>query len=291
MRFHSLSKPRAALRVAESMELQRRSRPSSVAALAVAAMIVGAVLAVSQSHQSTVKSVKGHSLLSRTSRSTESKWSPGPPGGSTQRLTRCTPHSASPARRASPHANARGPHALYADGATRAHPVLLRMRPSAGDVLTVTMMQRFVTKLSKDDAEAAAETQLKQPKPKPVPKKQSAKSGAQRQKEFRERGKIRKQKAAAAAAAAPASAAAAAPPAAAPSPVRAANAPDLKAFFQRRAAPAAEASTFQHHRKTRLTAGAARHTSIHVTTASLPGYTTTRRRTPRRQPACLLVRS
>ena len=37
------------------------------------------------------------------------------------------------------------------------------MRSSAGDVLTVTIMQRFVTKLSKDDAEAAAETQLKQP--------------------------------------------------------------------------------------------------------------------------------
>ena len=31
------------------------------------------------------------------------------------------------------------------------------MRPSAGDVLTVTMLQRFVTKLSKDDAEKAAE--------------------------------------------------------------------------------------------------------------------------------------
>ena len=68
-------------------------------------------------------------LLSYATRSTESKLSPGPPGGSTQRLTRCTPHSASPARRASPHANARVPHALYADCATRAHPVSLLMRP------------------------------------------------------------------------------------------------------------------------------------------------------------------
>ena len=66
------------------------------------------------------------------------------------------PHSAWPARRASQHAKARVPHALYADCATRAHPALLRVRPSAGDVLTVTMMQRFVTKLSKDNAEPEA---------------------------------------------------------------------------------------------------------------------------------------
>ena len=115
VRFHSLSKPRVARRVmprvAESMELlQRRSRPSSVAVLAVAAM-VGAVLAVSQSQQSTVNSVNGQCLLSYTSWSTASKLSQGPPGGSTQRLTTCTPHSASPARRASPHANSRDAYA------------------------------------------------------------------------------------------------------------------------------------------------------------------------------------
>ena len=52
------------MRVAEAMEVQRRSKPWSIAALALAAMTVGEVLAVSQSQQSTVNSVNSHSLLS-----------------------------------------------------------------------------------------------------------------------------------------------------------------------------------------------------------------------------------